>query len=531
MQFIEGRSLDAVIRGLADDRRRNAGGSDARRRDSYNWPASGPPLPSSHERAGDFSHSGLTRVISPIAGDQSHAGTDAVGTSIDAGKLPATPSGSGTTASGRFLMPHYRRVAEVGIQVADALAQAHHHGVLHRDIKPANLLLDQDGTIWVTDFGLARAEGSEELTSPGDVVGTLRYMAPERFHGVSDPRGDLYSLGLTLYELLTLKPTFPGAHCAELIHSILHTEPIRPRTIDPQVPIDLDTIILKAIARSPIDRFATADEMARAREVCRGDCAIRSRQSVDCRAGLAVVETKPIGRVVDRSGAAPSTLLAIVSTAAAWKYREQRNAIGKAQSETQANLNKAENAERASLSELRKSLLGEARALRYSGQPGRRAESLERLTRAADLARASGASSTEIAELRDEAIATLVLVDDGPSRVWHGSSWSSETTASSIETNRYVVVDPGGPIHVHRLSDRVKIQTLARTACGHGAGQVFVPGGRFLIVLARPRETELWDLEARNRGGTMARRGAQRHGKWRWPARGGDPGEWRCQGL
>ncbi len=98
---------------------------------------------------------------------------------------------------------YYRSVAHLGLQVAEALAYSHSQKILHRDIKPSNLLLDLHGTVWVTDFGLAKEEG-DDLTHVGDVVGTLRYMPPERFNGISDARGDLYSLGLTLYELLTL---------------------------------------------------------------------------------------------------------------------------------------------------------------------------------------------------------------------------------------------------------------------------------------------------------------------------------------
>src|SRR5207249_10858177 len=101
-----------------------------------------------------------------------------------------------------------RSVARVGVQVAEALAYAHQQGILHRDIKPSNLLLETQGTIWVTDFGLVKEEGSGELTSPGDIVGTLRYMAPERFQGQADARSDVYGLGLTLYEMLTLTPAF-----------------------------------------------------------------------------------------------------------------------------------------------------------------------------------------------------------------------------------------------------------------------------------------------------------------------------------
>ena len=99
-------------------------------------------------------------------------------------------------------------------QVAEALAHAHAHGILHRDIKPANILMDTQGTAWVTDFGLAKAEGSDELTNSGDIVGTLRYMAPERFRGRSDPRSDVYALGVTLYELLTTESAFAASERA-----------------------------------------------------------------------------------------------------------------------------------------------------------------------------------------------------------------------------------------------------------------------------------------------------------------------------
>src|SRR5262249_47416189 len=103
---------------------------------------------------------------------------------------------------------YFRSVAQLGVQVAEALAYAHKQGILHRDIKPSNLLLDPRGIIWITDFGLAKSEGSDELTSPGDIIGTVRYMAPERFQGKADARSDVYSLGVTLYELLTTRPAF-----------------------------------------------------------------------------------------------------------------------------------------------------------------------------------------------------------------------------------------------------------------------------------------------------------------------------------
>src|SRR6185436_20321970 len=135
---------------------------------------------------------------------------------------------------------YFRSVAGLGVQAADALAYAHGQRVLHRDVKPSNLLLDRQGTLWLTDFGLAKDDG-DDLTRTGDIVGTIRYMAPERFAGVSDPRTDVYALGVTLYELLTLRAAFPESDRVRLVQQIAKAEPSRPRAIDPTIPRDLET--------------------------------------------------------------------------------------------------------------------------------------------------------------------------------------------------------------------------------------------------------------------------------------------------
>jgi WD40 repeat protein/serine/threonine protein kinase len=157
---------------------------------------------------------------------------------------------------------HYHRsVARVGIQVAEALDYAHREGVIHRDIKPSNLLLDPDGRVWVTDFGLAKTEG-DALTNTGDVVGTVRYMAPERFRGWSDPRSDVYSLGLTLYEMLLLRPAFDAADRVKLIRQVTDEEPPRLRKADPSIARDLATVVERAIDKEPGRRYQTAAELA-----------------------------------------------------------------------------------------------------------------------------------------------------------------------------------------------------------------------------------------------------------------------------
>jgi hypothetical protein len=154
-----------------------------------------------------------------------------------------------------------RNVARLGLQVAQALAYAHAHGIIHRDIKPANLLLDTTGVLWVSDFGLVKTQ-DPALTDTGDLVGTLRYMAPERFRGECDALADVYALGLTLYELLALRPAFDGKDRLHLVDQIGRQEPARLRVLDPRISCDLETILMKAIEKDPKRRYPSADALA-----------------------------------------------------------------------------------------------------------------------------------------------------------------------------------------------------------------------------------------------------------------------------
>jgi eukaryotic-like serine/threonine-protein kinase len=159
----------------------------------------------------------------------------------------------------------WREATRLGAQAALALEHAHQHGVLHRDVKPSNLMVDDTGHLWVGDFGLARFQGEESLTSSGDILGTLRYMSPEQAlatRNVVDQRSDVYSLGATLYELLTLRPPFDGSSSQDLLRRIAQDEPRRPRAIKPEIPLDLETIVLKAMSKEPVSRYATARELA-----------------------------------------------------------------------------------------------------------------------------------------------------------------------------------------------------------------------------------------------------------------------------
>ncbi len=156
----------------------------------------------------------------------------------------------------------YERVAQLMLQASEGIAAAHAQGVLHRDVKPSNLLLDDSGTVWISDFGLCKETESDGLTQPGDLLGTFRYMAPERFEGVSDVQGDVYGLGITLYELLTGAPAYEGDDRAALAAQIVRAAPPRPRKLDGEIPRDLELIVLKAIARDRSQRYPTAEALA-----------------------------------------------------------------------------------------------------------------------------------------------------------------------------------------------------------------------------------------------------------------------------
>ncbi len=156
----------------------------------------------------------------------------------------------------------WQQIAAFGVQIARAVDYAHCQGILHRDIKPANLLLDEHETVWVTDFGLAKVFGEDGLTRSGDVFGTLRYMAPEQFEGRSHEASDIYSIALTLYELVTGQPAFTEEDAKRMIARITQQGVPRPRQLAPAIPADLETIILKGAAFDPSHRYRTAGELA-----------------------------------------------------------------------------------------------------------------------------------------------------------------------------------------------------------------------------------------------------------------------------
>lgn len=153
-------------------------------------------------------------------------------------------------------------IARIGMEIAQALQHAHTQRILHRDIKPSNILIDQQGRSWITDFGLAKPTESPDLTGSGDLVGTLRYMAPERFHGRCDARSDIYGLGATLYEALLGRPVIAGNDAARIIAELSQGREVQISANETSIPRDLRTIVNKAIRAAPEDRYESAGALA-----------------------------------------------------------------------------------------------------------------------------------------------------------------------------------------------------------------------------------------------------------------------------
>ncbi|MEP3479962.1 MAG: serine/threonine-protein kinase [Fuerstiella sp.] len=258
MQLISGRSLDTVIRDLK--RLRTDSPSDGStfivaRREVLRGPGS---VQSENAAANETTQLAVTDT-SPVSRTQS-------------GALFVNPSN---------ILEYWRDVAELMRQAANALQYAHEQGVQHRDIKPANLLVDLHGRIWLTDFGLAKAEGAQDLTQTGTLLGTVRYMPPEAFQGKADHTADIYALGLSLYELAALRPAFETDDNKQAIQRVMHTTPPALKNIAAEIPQDLQTIIHKAIERESRNRYQTAADFAEdLRRFCYDEPILARRVSV-----------------------------------------------------------------------------------------------------------------------------------------------------------------------------------------------------------------------------------------------------------
>ena len=378
MQRIEGCGLDRVLKRMRRDRSTAAGSTHP----SLPKPSSRPRLAESDPNWSNGSSSSRGGLL------------------VESGGLLVPPHDEDTAP---FEPPrgsaYYRWVAATGRQAAEALNHAHLAGVIHRDVKPSNLLVDAKGMVWVADFGLARRLADPSQTQADSLLGTPRYMSPEQAKtGPIDGRTDVYSLGATLYELLTLHPPFDGQSAAELIEQIRLKEVLPPRKRDSRIPRDVETIVLKCLSKRPADRYETAAELAadlgrflamepvRARRIGPIGRAWRFARRHPAVAGVSTVAT-----------------VVVLSTATYAYVRivEERDLAVAARIETQKQHDRALHAGAETKAAM-------ATLVRFSYETDRRASGLALLKDAAEHA---SPHSTLRARLRDEAIEFLALRD------------------------------------------------------------------------------------------------------------------------
>jgi serine/threonine protein kinase/WD40 repeat protein len=504
MQFIHGLGLDEVIDEL---HRLHAGGNSTA-------PGSGHRAPRRDLSAADVARSMLSGVfpLAPAPVSAANATVDAFVRPKEAdpaaaepaplasASRPTTPSSTRLSdlftlsspvgprpepvrapATGRTAT-YWHCVARIGLQVADALEYAHKQGILHRDVKPGNLLLDMRETVWVTDFGLAKLEDQQNLTHTGDLLGTLRYMPPEAFDGKSDARSDLYSLGLTLYEMLTFRPAFSETERNRLVKQVTSAEPERLDRVNRVIPRDLVTIVHKAIERDANHRYGTAGELAADLRRFLDDEPILARRigSVErlyrwCRRNRAVASLAgAVGLLI--------TTLAVVSTIGTiW--------LGKALNDSEANLHAAEKANVEGNAKLWDSLLSQARAGRMSRRVGQRFDSLDAIKKAMALPVPEGRS---LSELRNEAIACLALPDLRPTKTSDVQPPGTSMGCFDSRLERYIRVDSQRKISVRAVADDLPIAELTPP---YTPSSLWIsPDGRFVAVWSEALRLECWKL-------------------------------------
>lgn len=517
MQFIQGLGLDEVLVEVVRlrDQKKNTSLFSRHNVSHPASPASGagfvspdaliPPAPSA-ARVAEALVSGQFTCASDgsVTADAKLASSivSATGENVSTARQASRSSSSGIHLPGQNEHQsesggaYWNSIARIGAQVADALAYANTQGVLHRDIKPSNLLLDTTGTVWVTDFGLAKTSDSEDLTHTGDIVGTLRYMAPERFCGSSDIQCDIYSLGITLYELLTLRHPFSELDRHKLVRQIAQEEPPRPRSIERTLPRDLETIVLKAIAKQPSDRYQNAESLAADLRRFIEDRPIHARRIGSVEWFWRWCRRNPLVAGLASTVVMLATVLFVGATIMHLVRGERDSAL--------SNLNSAIDAEKAAKQhQLRaeqaegevkiRSHLAQAAALRHAGQAGRRAKSLDEIQKAMELSPAPALRSA----LRNEAIACLALVDlqtiDVPQAAYE------PRIAFDRTYKLFATVDNQGKIHVRNVDEEHDLREFP----GHGQvdiGLSFSPQGQYLLSSQQNKlGIQVWDLKSGGR--------------------------------
>lgn len=383
---------------------------------------------------------------------------------------------------------HFQFVARIGIEAAEALHHAHERGIVHRDIKPSNLLLDDDGKLWVADFGLAQVLNAPGMTMTGDLVGTLRYMSPEQAasNRILDQRSDVYSLCLSLYELATLKPVIAQGDRAEVVRAVLAAEITPPRRLNPAVPVDLETILLKGLALEPAARYQSAFELADDLQRFLSDRAILARRPtwID-RSGKWMRRHRALLAIASVFFLMTLLCISVLATLSALALKRSADDARNAQQEAQE------------VSRQNGLLL--ARSARWGAQ--------SELKVAARRALVEAAKIRPGVDLRNEAIALMGRWQFQPLRSWDAQIAANlHSVDFSADLSRYAEEVAEGVVGIRRMSDQTVEFRLPAPVVPESSVVLSMlklsPDGRSLAAVYRVRQTRrpifvLWDLEAR----------------------------------
>jgi serine/threonine protein kinase/WD40 repeat protein len=500
MQRIEGAGLDRVLRHLRHDRSIAAGSSQGqgatsasgRRARSLGLPIPMPPRleppskssaetpsPESPPLASGVGVPGLIDDTASWCGLGEHRTRDtrlahARPEADDLAPPFEPPRGSA----------YYRWVAEIGRQAAEALQHAHQRGIVHRDIKPSNLLVDARGIVWVGDFGLARRLADPSLTQQDSLLGTPRYMSPEQARiGPIDGRSDVYSLGATLYELLTLRPPFEGRSAAELVEQISSREPVAPRRSDPRIPRDLETILLKTLAKRPADRYATAAELADDLQRFLNHEPVRARRISPLGRFWRFTRRHPSQTIVSATAAATVLTVLTVAYVRIMQQRDQANQASATARQALEKTNAANRAYKATLLELYSS---QSDVVHHSNLPNRRVQGLALLKRASEL----GPDPLLTLRLRDKAVDFLRLRDI-EARPGFATGATRGLVFAADGTRLAAIDDDGEELSIYDADSR---QLLARPRLrpagpaapgGNRRGPWLSPGGPYIAAVGQ----------------------------------------------
>jgi serine/threonine protein kinase/WD40 repeat protein len=451
MQFIDGQSMAALIREL-----RQLAGLEAAVGSAAATSALANELLSGH-----------WAPVKRSAGKEACSAEDATGPCH-----PATPPTEPVSTQPSSTSPaFFRTVAHWGVQAAEALEHAHSKGIIHRDIKPANLLIDMSGNLWITDFGLARMVSEAGLTMTGDLLGTLRYMSPEQALAkrvLADQRTDIYSLGVTLYELLTLRPAYDGRDRQEIMQQIAFEEPRPPRRWNKAIPVELETIVRKAISKSAAERYGTAQELADNLRRFLDDEPIRAKKPTVldwtrkwARRHPGIVGTAIAGLLVAVGILAVSTWLILA------EYRRTVTA-------------------------LYHSKVREAETVRQARRQGYRSEAWQLLQEAMALE----TPAKDVTKLRKEAVACMGDFVGFMPRIWPESDFSADIEVMALDGS-------GMQLAVGLSDGTVLLRDLATGAIlarqqfsGPVTGLAFAPDGTRLVSVQSDGTTHVWEADA-----------------------------------